>query len=212
MTSERWEWIVYKGHDFTGKYMISDMGRIRSVDRYDRTGVYHHGQIIRQRTREKQHGYSKTKYLTVSLWDDGKQVDAEVHRIVATAFIPKQPWQTHVNHKDGNGSNNVVGNLEWCTARENVFHSMTVLGNDPRKWKAKAVEQKSLDGKLIRTWESAWEIQRQLGYCQVQISRCCRRKKKSGISYGYIWDFAERGDQKHDGQEECGSVSRHVPV
>lgn len=204
---ENWRWIIYAGHDFTGKYQVSDQGNIRSVDRRDRMGVFHAGQIIRQRTRNKQHGCSKTKYMTVTLWDNNSKVDAEVHRIVATMFVPKKDGQTCVNHKDGNGSNNSVENLEWCTVSDNAKHSISVLGNNPRKWKSKAVIQRNLDGSPVRLWESAWEIQREIGFCQVHISRCCRREKKSGSAYGYIWDFAEGGEKKHDGQKIGGELS-----
>ena len=209
--AEEWKWIVYQGHDFTGKYQVSDQGRIRSVDRHDRAGVFHAGQIIQQRTRSKQRTNSRTKYMSVTLWDNNVQVDAEVHRIVATMFLPRSDMQTYVNHKDGNGSNNRAENLEWCTNSENVRHSISVLGNDPRKWKSKAVAQKTPEGDLIRIWESAWEIQRQLGFCQVHISRCCRREKKSGLAYGFLWDFAE-GRDEHDGQKKRCAVPSEKAV
>jgi hypothetical protein len=189
---ENWKWIIYNGHDFTGIYMVSDKGQIKSVDRYTKIQhQFHKGQIIKQRSRKKQHGRSKTNYSVVSLWDNGKKVDIEVHRLVATAFIPNFNGYRCVNHKDGNGMNNNVDNLEWCTSSDNVKHSIYTLGNNPKKWKAKAILQKTLDGNIIKEWESAWEIQRQLGFCQVSISRCCRRQKKSGIMYGYLWDFKE---------------------
>ena len=126
---------------------------------------------------------------------DGKQVDVEVHRLVAAMFLPPVEGKTYVNHKDGDGTNNHADNLEWCTQKENAAHSVHVLGHNPKKWKAKPVAQKTTDGELIKVWESAWEIQRSLGFCQVSISRCCRRQKKSGIQYGYLWDFAENDER-----------------
>ena len=89
-----------------------------------------------------------------------------------------------------NKQNNNVDNLEWCTFSHNAQHSVNILKNNPKKWKSKKVAQKSLDGKIIKIWDSAWEIQRILGFCQVSISRCCRREKKGGCMYGYLWDFA----------------------
>ena len=197
-----WKWIVYKGHDFTGKYLVSNLGEIRSVDRFsERNNQYFHGRTIKQRDVKKKSSYMKTIYKEVTLWDDGGKLDVEVHRLVATMFIENPENFGFVNHIDGNGSNNRVDNLEWCTAKENVHHSIVVLGNNPKKWKSKPVVQRTMDGATVNCWESAWEIQRQLGFSQVQISRCCRRQKKSGIAYGYLWDFAERGDHKNDGQE-----------
>lgn len=187
---EQWKWIIYNGHDFTGVYMVSDKGKVKSVDRYTQAQhQFYKGQIIKSRSRDKRHGRAKTKYQVITLWDNGKKIDVEVHRLVATAFVPNPNGYKYVNHIDGNGSNNDKSNLEWCTASDNVRHSVYVLGNNPKKWKAKAILQKTLDGDIIKEWESAWEIQRQLGFCQVSISRCCRREKKSGIIYGYLWDF-----------------------
>lgn len=46
-----------------------------------------------------------------------------VHRLVAAAFIPKIDGKDHVNHIDGNRSNNHVSNLEWVSNQENVNHA-----------------------------------------------------------------------------------------
>lgn len=46
-----------------------------------------------------------------------------VHRVIATAFIPKVPGKDFVNHKDGNKLNDDASNLEWCTRSENTKHA-----------------------------------------------------------------------------------------
>ena len=45
------------------------------------------------------------------------------HRIIATAFCPRESGKDYVNHKDGNKSNNSADNLEWVTRSENTLHS-----------------------------------------------------------------------------------------
>lgn len=192
---EQWEWIVYNGHDMTGRYMVSTTGRVRSVERYTRFGQLVRDRILRQRDSS---GRGNTVYKEVTLSDNGKVFDVEVHRLVATAFIPNPDNKRYVNHIDGNGSNNNIENLEWCTGSENMYHSVRVLGNNSRNWSAKPIKQMTEDGNdVIKVWHCAWDVQRELGISQVGVSRAARRVKKSGIFKGYRWDFVDREYDEH---------------
>jgi predicted DNA-binding protein (UPF0251 family) len=62
-------------------------------------------------------------YMKVTLWIDGMQSSEKVHRLVATAFLPKMQHQTTVNHKDGDKLNNCVSNLEWLSHSDNMRHA-----------------------------------------------------------------------------------------
>ena len=82
--------------------------------------------------------------------------------MVAQAFIPNPDNLPQVNHKDEDKSNNCVSNLEWITPKDNCNY-----GTRNRKValsKNKPVLQLSLEGDLIREWESAHEVERVLGY------------------------------------------------
>lgn len=55
------------------------------------------------------------RYNCVSITIAGKQRHYLVHPLIAQAYIPNPNNKPEVNHKDGNGLNNHVDNLEWAT-------------------------------------------------------------------------------------------------
>jgi len=68
----------------------------------------------------------------------------QIHRLVATCFIPNTNNKPCVNHKNSNKHDNNVTNLEWVTVKENLQHAR-VNG----RWKA----PKKNEGKLKYTTE-----------------------------------------------------------
>lgn len=62
-------------------------------------------------------------YRSVRLYKNEKPHSLMVHRLVATAWIDNPHKKQQVNHIDGDKTNNVVSNLEWCTASENIRHA-----------------------------------------------------------------------------------------
>ncbi len=70
---------------------------------------------------------TKSGYLTITTrigGRNGKCISKRIHRWVADAFIPNPDNKPFVNHKDGIKTNNVLGNLEWVTAKENAVHAV----------------------------------------------------------------------------------------
>lgn len=56
----------------------------------------------------------------------------------------------------------------------------------------KKTAQYTLDGKLIKIWDSTAQIERELGLNSKHIQNICRREKsKTGNSYGYHWEYLE---------------------
>jgi len=86
-----------------GRFKVKETGRLLEVSPNDR-------------------GYITTRFID----DSGKKVHVALHRLAAAAFYPETPNKEslQVNHKNGLPKDNSAENLEWCTAKENVRHSV----------------------------------------------------------------------------------------
>lgn len=73
--------------------------------------------------KELKQGTDHDGYKTIGLYNHGVAKRIKTHKLVANAFIPKDPNRLCINHKDGNKANNSVENLEWCTPQENSMHA-----------------------------------------------------------------------------------------
>jgi len=102
-------WKDIKGYE--GIYEVSNLGRVRSIPR---NGTINKTKIL---SPALIHGY-----YSLCLRNKNKKMH-RVSRLVAQAFIPNPENKPEVNHIDGNKKNNVVCNLEWNTASENMLHA-----------------------------------------------------------------------------------------
>lgn len=105
--------------DFEGCYQVSNMGRIKSLER---VVMRKDGKPLTVRERILKANKNEDGYLLVSLHGNGKKRAASIHRFVAETFIPNPDNKPQVNHLDENKTNNCVSNLEWVTNLENVNH------------------------------------------------------------------------------------------
>lgn len=187
------QWKDIKG--WVGYYQVSDLGRVRSIDRV----VIHKNRGHKQFKRGKLLKSVKTKkgYLSVDLVKQGLRKSVVVHRLVALTFIDNKHKKPQVNHKDGNKLNNHLSNLEWVTNKENIQHAFKLgLKESPMKGKygkdhnrSVSIIQKSKQGEFIKEFASISDAYREthinLGNIQ---SACCGRVKTAG---GYKWEYKE---------------------
>lgn len=93
--------------EFKGIYQVSNLGRVRSVERYINTRTYP-AQIIKPFA-------GNNGCVMVKLRQKNKgQLRRSVAKLVLLAFVGEPPGTAKaVRHKDGDQNNNYVGNLEW---------------------------------------------------------------------------------------------------
>jgi hypothetical protein len=170
-----------------------------SIVIYDRYRVTKSGKIISLNYANK--GIDKelkpqkfTKYLGVNICGKIRTI----HRLVAIAFIPNPENKPHVNHKDGNGHNNDVSNLEWVTRSENGKHAFRVLGIKNNRtnsgnyygdsFGSKSVTQFSKDGIELKTFDCIRRASHELKISETSISNCLAGRSKS--AGGFLWKCA----------------------
>lgn len=70
----------------------------------------------------------KSGYENIKLSKGGSTFHFLIHRLVAEHFIPNPDNLPQVNHINKIRNDNRVENLEWCTAKDNLYDSYSTLG------------------------------------------------------------------------------------
>lgn len=180
-------WRDIEGYE--GQYAISNMGRVKSLDRilpHKTHGTWH----IRERIlKQAKGGRNKDKnklYMQVALnVGNGKLTNIKIHRAVAKAFVPNPDGKPEVNHIDGNKANNRADNLEWVTPQENMDHAWNhgLCEN--------IVQAKARQVQCVETGEKFPSIsaaEKALSAAGGAIGHAIRKKR---TSCGYHWIYAD---------------------
>ena len=160
-------WKDIEGYE--GIYQVSNLGRVRSLDRYytrphPRNGVP--TKYFKRGTEIVCHVH-RNGYVEVMLKVGGVKKNFMVHRLVAKAFVPGYFEGADVNHKDCNRQNNHADNLEWMTIGDNLRYGFE-NGKFSSSMKCVLV---SASGERL-AFRSMSEAGRYLGRSPGYISKC----------------------------------------
>lgn len=151
------EWRNIK--DYEGFYQVSNLGRVRSLDRVINNRFFK-GQIRKPKL-------DRYGYLVVNLSMNKKAKFYTIHRLVAKAFLESPNNFPEVNHKNEIKTDNRVENLEWCTTQYNSSYGsraekiIETRNKKELKKAEKPVIMMTLEGKQINEYKSMSEASRQ---------------------------------------------------
>lgn len=202
ITPKEWHWLFEKlkknlsyisSFNFGTKYSVDKTGQVY----LEEVSPYHkHKEGKPLKSFVNKYGYIE---YNLQVEDRSKVQHIQAHRLVALCFIPNPENKPHVNHIDGNKTNNHISNLEWCTASENEQHSYDFLGKvNAFKGKSRPsgkdylgtirkVGKFSLEGVLLKEYFNPTEAEMLDGFSLKAISNvCCGRSK---THKGFIWKY-----------------------
>ena len=165
-------------YSFEGYYQVSNLGRVRSLDRKFWSEERGHEYSIKGKVLKP---YDVNDYRVIMLSKNGKNTNMRVHRLVAEAFIPNPNNLEYVNHKDENKSNNRLENLEWCTAKYNTYY-----GENSR---IRPVVSTNISTGEQTIYPSLREAGRLGGFNQSAICLVCKGERKT--HKGHHWKYLE---------------------
>jgi hypothetical protein len=178
---------------FEGLYQISDMGRVKSIERAVTCGKGR--RVVKERI--KRPGMQNKGYVVYNLFKNSKCCPRLLHALIAKHFIDNPNNYPEVNHLNGIKTDNRIENLEWVTYSMNIKHAYDTglrkrrspsagkLGADNHL--SKPIAQYDLSGNLIKEWPCSKEVWRATGLNHHCIRRCANGTVKT--AYGFTWKF-----------------------
>lgn len=178
---------------FEGLYQVSNLGRVKSLQRIVSCGKG--DRVVKERIKRiSKHNMG---YEVYNLFKNGKCYPHLRHRLIAVHFIPNPKNLPEINHKNGNKKDNSIENLEWCSYSRNLKHAYEIglrqkrppllgkLGAEHPL--SKPIAQYNPIGEFIKVWACSKDVWRELGYDHNGIRNCANGRLKT--SHGFKWKF-----------------------
>jgi len=169
------EWRRIPGFD--DRYEVSNLGRVRTFAHSGLIGVGRRRKMpkIRSATVSPSHPYPR---LGFKIGDTVKMF--HVHELVTRAFLGLRPEGFQVRHLDGDPENNVVANLAYGTAKENVAdkrrHGRLPVGDAVRHSKLSTRQVLDIRRRHAAGGVTFAALAREYGVSEFAISAIVKRK------------------------------------
>lgn len=125
--------------DWEGYYEVSNLGRVRSLDRLVPDGRWGKLRRVPGKIMKPYKDRKKYSHLIIQLSKGGRsKVEAAfplVHKLVLEAFISPRPKGLEACHNNGDGTDNRLENLRWDTHRANMADQLKHGTRPPKKMK-----------------------------------------------------------------------------
>ena len=112
-------WKPIKGYE--GMYEVSNLGNVRSLDRYVTNG----NRYCLLKGKPMKPYLISTGYLMADLYKNSQRTNYLIHRLVSEAFIPNPNVLPFIDHINTIKTDNRVENLRWCSQKENCNNPLT---------------------------------------------------------------------------------------
>lgn len=198
-------WKPVKG--FEGYYEISNLGRVKSVDRY----VNWNGHKRHVKEKIKDTHFDVHGYPCVTLCKDRKSRSYFLHRLLMEAFVPNPENKPFIDHINTDVRDFRLSNLRWVTAKENSNNPLTMQHcrentyteertekiNAKRKALGILIEvyQYTKDGSFVARYDSMHQAQTKTGIYSSQIRTVLNDNTQS--AGGYMWFTTKQQNVKY---------------
>jgi hypothetical protein len=169
---------------------------------YENYEISENGEIYSVKLKRLLKPFVYGNYYRINLQDENKKIKKlRVHRLVAKTFIPNLKNYPVVNHKDGNGLNNNISNLEWCTISQNTQHAHD---NSLINQYGIKINKLNEEGEVLETFDSISSAARSMNVHHEYIRRAVNKNK---MFNGFIWQKIEENEDEIDIDENIEWVT-----
>lgn len=129
-----------------------------------------------------------------------------IHRLVAQAFIPNPENKPQVNHIDGCKSNNIVSNLEWCTAIENTTHAIQTGLTTLKTTANSEVQKMNIISRLLNSTLNWYDAVKEMGIHRINAKKSILNTATKNDCYALVFNMIKQHEKQRalEASKEAG--------